>query len=151
MRRVRQVLVASALLALAACNAPADTVAAQAPSAATTETPPPLDPAIAAGEIPQRYHGSWDAEGGSCNTASQHWINIAARRITFHDGVGNAAGIGNDGDEPIVDLVMEGAAPMTLESIKLHLTTAGGREALLLLPGYDEPKGRPMPRFRCPA
>ena len=144
-------LAASVLLALAACDAPADTVAAQAPSAAPTETPPPLDPAIAAGEIPQRYHGSWDAEGGSCDPASQHWINIAARHITFHDGVGNAAGIGNDGDEPIVDLVMEGAAPMTLESVKLHLTTAGGREALLLLPGYDEPKGRPMPRFRCPA
>jgi len=148
-RKVRWLLVASALLALAACDAPADTVAAQAPAAAPTDTPPPLDPAIAAGEIPQRFHGSWDAEGGSCTPASQHWITIAARRITFHDGVGNAAGIGNDGADPIVDLVMEGAAPMTLESIKLQLTAVGEREALLLLPGYDEPKGRPLARFRC--
>ena len=149
---VRLALLASALLAVAACDAPQDTAVSQVPISPPAETPPPLDPAIAAGEIPQRYHGSWDAEGGSCDPASQHWINIVARRITFHDGVGNAAGIGNDGDEPIVDLVMEGAAPMTLESVKLHLTTVGGREGLLLLPGYeDPPQGRPMPLFRCPA
>ena len=149
MKGVRQVIVASVLLALAACDAPADTVAAQVPATPPAETPPPLDPAIAAGEIPQRYHGVWDTEGGSCNPASEHWISVSARRITFHDSVGNAAGIGNDGHDPIVDLVMEGAAPMTLESVKLHLTAAGGREALLLLPGYDEPKGRPLARFRC--
>ena len=76
-------------LILAGCGDQAADPAAQAPA----ETPipvepdggigdgagPPLDPAIAAGEIPARFHGVWDALTGTCDPASDMRVEIAKR------------------------------------------------------------------------
>jgi hypothetical protein len=140
---------------LAACGQPSSKAAPEAP--ATSATPaepdgaPPLDPAIAAGEIPARFHGVWDAVTGTCDPASELRVEIAARRITFYESVGNVSGVGSEGDDAIADLVMEGEGNAWIQPTRLSLATTPEGERLSLSDALaPEDPADPL-RKRCPA
>jgi len=146
---MRLALVAPALLALIACGAPQDAATPEAPAA--TPAAPGTEAGTEPGFIPARFHGVWDADGGKCAPGSEMRIEISGRHIAFHEALGSAAGVNIEGGDVIADLVMEGEGQTELRIVKLQLTSVGGREALLLLPGLEgEVPLRPVPHFRCP-
>ena len=108
------------------------------------------DPEILKGEIPVRYHGVWDYVRGSCSADSDMRMEIGPRRITFYESVGNVAGVGQDGDDAIADLIMEGEGETWVESTRLSLVEKDGK---MQLHTSDATKPRVIdkyPRKRCP-
>ena len=109
------------------------------------------DPAIAAGAIPARFHGVWDAVTGTCDPASDLRIEVTARRITFHESVGDVAGMGSEGDDAIADLVMEGEGETWVQPTRLSLEATPDGERLRLSDAVTpENPSQPL-RKRCPA
>jgi len=148
----------AALLLLAACGDQASEPAPDAPTETATPATPgsadaavQLDPAIAAGEIPARFHGVWDAVTGTCDAASDLRVAITARRIEFYESVGNVAGVGSEGDDAIADLVMEGEGETWVEPMRLSLETTPEGERLRLSDALKPESAEDLPRKRCPA
>lgn len=146
-------------LALSACNQPSDSApdaAAPTPAPATPaladdgpETEP--DPAIAAGEIPARFHGVWDAVTGTCDAASDMRVAITKRRIEYYESVGDVSGMGSDGDAAIADLVMTGEGQTWVLPTRLWIETTPDGERLHLGDATKPRTRDDLPRKRCPA
>jgi hypothetical protein len=154
---VRRLPLIALTLLLAACDSGTDP--------APTETPiqvepdggigdgagPPLDPAIAAGEIPARFHGVWDALTGTCDPASDMRVEITARRIEYYESVGDVSGMGNEGDDAIADLVMEGEGETWVQPTRLSLETLPDGERLRISDALKPESPDDPLRKRCPA
>jgi hypothetical protein len=154
--RISHLAIALAAMAvLAACGQPAADPAPEAPAAsplpAGTEGAPALDPAIAKGEIPARFHGVWDAVTGTCDPASDLRVEIAARRITFYESVGDVSGMGSEGDDAIADLVMEGEGETWVQPTRLALEATPDGERLRLSDALKPEDPADPLRKRCPA
>ncbi|WP_066530829.1 hypothetical protein [Erythrobacter sp. CCH5-A1] len=148
---------AAALLPLAACGSePEQQAAAPEPVAAATPATAqtgaaPLDPDIAKGEIPARFHGVWDAVSGTCDPASDLRVEIAARRIGFYESAGDVAGVGSEGSDAIADLVMEGEGESWVQTTRLSIETTPEGERLHLSDAAEPKVPDDNPRKRCPA
>jgi hypothetical protein len=145
------------LLALAACGGePQQQVAvpeAAAPATPATEQTDaaPLDPDIAKGEIPARFHGVWDAVSGTCDPGSDLRVEIAARRIGFYESAGDVAGVGSEGSDAIADLVMEGEGESWVQTTRLSIEATPEGERLHLSDAAEPKVPDNNPRKRCPA
>jgi hypothetical protein len=111
----------------------------------------PLDPAIAAGEIPARFHGVWDALTGTCDPASDMRVEITARRIEYYESVGDVSGVGSEGDDAIADLVMEGEGETWVQPARLSLETLPDGERLRISDALKPESPDDPLRKRCPA
>jgi hypothetical protein len=111
----------------------------------------PLDPAIAAGEIPARFHGVWDAVTGTCDPASDMRVEITARRIEYYESVGDVSGMGNEGDDAIADLVMEGEGETWVQPTRLAIETTPDGERLRISDALKPESPDDPLRKRCPA
>lgn len=149
-------------LTLAACDRPADPdpapeapaemlIPAEPDGSIADTAGPPADPAIAAGEIPARFHGVWDS--GDCSAASNTRVEITPRRIEYYESVGAVTQkTPASGGDALIAVAMEGEGMTWTDRIRLQITTSQGRDALLLLPQPDTDNAvRPVPRFPCPA
>lgn len=156
---MRPTALAMALL-LAACgqqqddaaplaDAPAETPEAAGSDAGSGMT---LDLDMATGRIPERFHGLWDSAADGCDPASDTRIRITGSRLEYYESVGDVSRVSAAGDDVIAELAMTGEGMTWTDRIRLQLTSAGGREALLVLPESGSDAGlRPAPRWRCPA
>ena len=144
-------------LLLAACDSGADPAPAETPIPVETGggirdgAGPPLDPAIAAGEIPARFHGVWDAVTGTCDPASDMRVEITGRRIEYYESVGDVSGMGSEGDDAIADLVMEGEGETWVQPTRLSLETTPEGERLRISDALKPESPDDLPRKRCPA
>jgi hypothetical protein len=111
----------------------------------------PLDPAIAAGEIPARFHGVWDAVTGTCDPASDMRVEVTARRIEYYESVGDVSGMGSEGDDAIADLVMEGEGETWVQPTRLSLETLPDGERLRISDALKPESPDDPLRERCPA
>ncbi|GAA0755927.1 hypothetical protein FHS52_000136 [Erythromicrobium ramosum] len=111
----------------------------------------PLDPAIAAGEIPARFHGVWDAVTGTCDPASDMRVEITSRRIEYYESVGDVSGMGSEGDDAIADLVMEGEGETWVQPARLSLETLPDGEQLRISDALKPESPDDPLRKRCPA
>ena len=148
---------AATFLALAACGGEAQQQAS-APEPAASMTPATaetdaasLDPDIAKGEIPSRFHGVWDAANGTCEPNSDLRVEITARRIGFYESVGNVAGVGSEANDAIADLVMEGEGESWVQTTRLSIETTPEGERLHLSDAAKPKVPDDYPRKRCPA
>lgn len=143
-------------LALASCGSETDPPREPTPpqSAPSPQAPPlaerqEADPDIAKGEIPQRFHGVWDYEKGTCDPTSDMRMVIAARQIDFYESTGLVSGVGQDGASAIADLVMSGEGEEWFETLRLTLSEDGNR--LETSDASQPPVKDAYPRKRCPA
>ncbi len=68
----------------------------------------PADDALAKVEIPERFRGVWDYEGGTCDPASDLRTQISGDQIRFYESTGEVVSVELDGDKAIVELAMTG-------------------------------------------
>ncbi len=135
------------LLALAACSQsepePAET-ATVAPKQTSTPTAAPL-PRVAV--MPDRFHGIWDYEKGTCDPASDLRVEIAERGITFYESHGAVTGLTVESPEAVVvDLAMEGEGEKW--TIRRRFTLSNDDQTLTPEAVGEEPF-EPMPLKRC--
>jgi hypothetical protein len=150
---MRIVLAAPLLLLLASCGQQE-----RAPEA-PVETPIPVEPdggigdgagppeAVSGETIPARFHGVWDAEGGSCDPASELRVEIGPDRIEFYESVGEVTAVTEEDGRVLADLALEGEGETWANSLALSLD--GER---LSIDDPDAPggsSGAPV-RVRCP-
>lgn len=107
------------------------------------------DPDIAMGEIPARFQGVWDYEGGTCSPESDLRLEISDRDITFYESYGAVSGIGQDGEDAIADLVMEGEGDSWVQPTRLSLVETSDGIRLHLSDGAEPKVPDDMPRKRC--
>lgn len=141
---------------LAACDSGADPAPAETPIARESGSMNdgaglPLDPAIAIGEIPARFHGVWDAVTGTCDPASDMRVEITARRIEYYESVGDVSGMGSEGDDAIADLVMEGEGETWVQPTRLSLEAMPDGERLRISDALKPESPDDPLRKRCPA
>jgi len=154
-------------LGLGACRAeapePPEAAAAGAPPAPAASTPAAATPAPApspslapdtpvANTIPARFHGVWDAEGGSCDRWSDARLEISAHEIAFYESRGSVLEVreGKDGAARVV-LAMRGEGEEWEMGLTLTVTGAGAGERLVALIDPDgEVVLRPIRLKRCP-
>lgn len=154
---VRRLPLIAMTLLLAACESGTDPVPAETPIPVEPDggigdgAGPPLDPAIAAGEIPKRFHGVWDAVTGRCDPASDMRVSITARRIEYYESVGDVSGMGSEGDDAIADLVMEGEGETWVQPTRLSLETLPEGERLRISDALKPESPDDPLRKRCPA
>ncbi len=153
---VRRLPLIALTLMVAACDSGADPAPAETPIASETGgisdgADQPLDPAIAAGEIPARFHGVWDALTGTCDPASDMRVEITARRIEYYESVGDVSGMGNEGDDAIADLVMEGEGETWVQPTRLAIETTPDGERLRISDALKPESPDDPLRKRCPA
>jgi len=159
---IRDGVLSIAIIALAACGAEAEeedrqevpeTIEAPAnqPESEETETGQEdvIEAEVAEAQIPERYHGVWDYEGGTCAPESDLRMEIKAREIVFYESIGTVSGAREDGDDAIADLAMEGEGETWEDSLRLSLV--GDSEAQRLhTSDATEPKVLDdLPRKRC--
>jgi hypothetical protein len=153
---MRRLPLIAVTLLLAACDSGADPAPVETPIASETGSMsdgagPRLDPAIAAGEIPARFHGVWDAVTGTCDPASDMRVEITARRIEYYESVGDVSGMGNEGDDAIADLVMEGEGETWMQPTRLSLEAMPDGERLRISDALKPESPDDPLRKRCPA
>lgn len=142
-------------LGVVACSPAEDTSAPGEPE--TTATPDDsfvsdktiTDPAISNGEIPARFTGVWDYVGGTCSPDSDMRMEIAPRAITFYESVGAVAGVGQDGDDAIADLAMEGEGEKWVNSLRLSLVEVDGETQLHTSDATKPKVADEFPRKKC--
>ncbi|WP_271438179.1 hypothetical protein [Pontixanthobacter luteolus] len=108
---------------------------------------PPLDEL--AGNIPARFQGVWDYVGGTCNPASDMRTEIKPRQILYYESLGLVAGVGSEGSDALVDLVMEGEGEQWVQVSRLSLSADG--KTLSVSDGTKPKVKDEYPRKRCPA
>ena len=151
-------IVLAALAGLTACGsepasdapAPDAAVTATAPIATPVATPSP-SPAVAAGEIPARFRGVWDAVTGTCDAASDMRVEIAARRIEYYESVGAVSGVRADGEDAIVELAMEGEGESWEQASRLALQSTPDGERLRITDASQPARSDGPLRKRCAA
>lgn len=155
MRPIRFALFAPALLALAACGAGEESAASDAPEAAPAGPKfypglSQLDPDIATGRIPARFHGVWDDANGDCDPGSYKRISITARQIEYPGSIGLVSGMGSEGGDAIADLVMVTGGQTWVEPTRLsyEITAEGERLRMRDARQPEDPDG--LLRKRCP-
>lgn len=109
-----------------------------------------IDPDILKGEIPARYHGVWDYVKGSCSPESDMRMEVTARRITFYESIGDVAGMGQDGEDAIADLVMQGEGETWTQSTRLALVQVDGQTQLHVSDATKAKAIDEYPRKLCP-
>ncbi|MFU7527613.1 hypothetical protein [Qipengyuania sp. ASV99] len=144
-------------LALASCGGAPEPADETVPS----ETPIPVEPdgglgdgagpppADTPGMIPARYLGVWDYVGGTCSRDSDMRMEIAPRSITFYESFGQVAGVGQDGDDAVADLVMEGEGETWVNVLRLSLVEKGGQTLLHTSDGTAPKVADEYPRKKC--
>lgn len=114
------------------------------------DTPPQRTPEATAIAIPARYHGVWDAVGGSCQPSSDLRVEIEPQRIIFYESVGSVTGMSSRGSDAVAELAMEGEGEQWSRSLRMTLSGEGGSERLVLADALETPRGNPIPLTRCP-
>lgn len=153
---MRQIMALFFVLGLAACGgepeAPAatETGTVAAPGSSTPDETI-TDPAIRNGEIPARFIGVWDYVGGTCSPDSDMRMEIAPRTITFYESVGAVAGVGQDGEDAIADLAMEGEGEKWVNSLRLSLVEVDGETQLHTSDATKPKVADEFPRKKCPS
>ncbi len=155
---MRSLLVIALAMVLTACerqaeptpDSPAETAISVEPDGdigvqAKTQT----DANATAGEIPARFHGIWDAIAGNCDASSDTRVEIAARRIEYFESVGEVSGMGSDGDDAIVDLVMEGEGETWVQPSRLSLEATSAGERLRITDATKPESSQGILRKRC--
>lgn len=149
---MRTTLLLIGLLSLCACGtepeAPAGPEATSAPDDFVSDETI-TDPAMAKAEIPARYLGVWDYVGGTCSPDSDMRMEIAPRQITFYESIGMVAGIGQDGDDAIADLAMEGEGETWVNSLRLSLVEVDGETQLHTSDATKSKVVDEYPRKKC--
>ena len=144
---MRRFIVPLAALTLAACGqgepAPAETAAAAEAPAAPVPAPTP----VAAALVPDRFHGIWDAETGSCDPTSDMRVEIAERGITFYESHGAVTAVAVESPEAIVaDLAMQGEGEKW--TMRRRFTLSNG-DRTLTPEAVGDKQFEPMPLKRC--
>jgi hypothetical protein len=143
-------LVASVVLALAACQ-PSETELAGAPQepAAAAEpapgaAPTPAEPPPLSVEIPARFHGKWDASLEECGRASIMTLTVSGKELRFHESLGEIQTITPMGENAVmVSGPFEGEGESWQGEMKLELSADGDT-----LTATNN--GTATPRVRCP-
>jgi len=131
-------LLLAAAVALGACGSErSEAEALPAPEPAGTaagpaETSAPATAAAAA--IPARFLGIWDAETGTCESASAElMLRIARDGIGFYESHGTVTAVTARGDGTVaIDLAMEGEGDTWEMSMTLTLMGQGADERLVV-------------------
>ena len=147
---MRRSILPLAALALAACSQaePAPSETASPEPRATAPSPTPTAPAPVA-LVPDRFHGIWDAETGTCDPASDMRVEIAERGITFYESHGAVTAVAVDSPEVIVvDLAMQGEGEKW--TMRRRFTLSKGGQSLTPTSADGDPF-EPMPLKRCQA
>ena len=107
---MRTALVFLASFAVVGCDGAADVSAPPASEQQATleQQAAPADDALAKVEIPERFRGVWDYEGGTCDPASDLRTQISGDQIRFYESTGEVVSVELDGDKAIVELAMTG-------------------------------------------
>lgn len=106
-------------------------------------------PTKAAAAIPQRYHGVWDYEGGTCAPESDLRMEVKANEIVFYESYGAVTGADEDGDDAVIALAMEGEGDTWTQSLRLALVGEGAEQRLHTSDGSKPKQPDPLPRKRC--
>ena len=101
---MRTALVFLASFAVAGCDGGANV----SDPPASLQQAAPADDALAKVEIPERFRGVWDYEGGTCDPASDLRTQISGDQIRFYESTGEVVSVELDGDKAIVELAMTG-------------------------------------------
>lgn len=102
------------------------------------------------GNIPAAYLGVWDAVTGTCDPASDGRMEIEPRKITYYESVGMVSGTGTDGDDAVVDLVMEGEGETWTQSTRLSLVETADGQRLHVTDATKPKVEDEFPRKKCP-
>lgn len=157
MNIMRLALVSILVLSTAACS-PSAEEPVQEPVA--TETPISVEPDGGIGDgagpipdrpgsIPVRFQGVWDYVGGTCSPESDMRMEIKGREILYYESIGQVSGIGTEGDDALVDLVMEGEGEQWVQVSRLSLSNDG--KTLSVTDGEEPKLSDQYPRKKCPA
>ena len=153
-------LTAAPALLLAACGSQTDRTPAapETPEVVTADTEgterPATTPDGPLTAIPARFHGVWDAEGGSCMAASDLRLEVEAREIGFYESRGTVTGVSETADgAAAITLAMEGEGERWDMAVTLAHTGSGAGERLAVTwPAHDRvPAPQPILLRRCPS
>ena len=145
---MRRSILSLAVLALSACSqgepAPSETAS---PAPAGTAAASPAAPARIA-LVPDRFHGIWDAETGSCDPSSDMRVEIAERGITFYESHGAVTAIAVESPDAIVaELAMQGEGEKW--TMRRRFTLSNGDRTLTPAAVDPSEQFEPMPLKRC--
>lgn len=142
---MRPILPTLALLALAACSQP-EPAPSETASADPAAVPSPV-PAAQVAVVPDRFHGIWDAETGTCEPSSDMRTEIAERGITFYESHGAVTRVTVESPEVVtIDLAMQGEGESW--TMRRRFTLSNGDRTLTPEAVGDEAFA-PMPLKRC--
>lgn len=151
---MRAALLAAAL-ALAACEGEpqqeaATPVATATPSAAAADkAEPPANATPEAAVIPVEFLGVWDAETGSCDPASDLWLDIREDTITFCESVSTVESVRDDAGTAMVTLAIEGEGEKWTQRLGLRFFDGG--TSLMIIDPERPGDAEQNFRKRCPA
>ncbi len=170
---MRIMLMVSAVASLAACGEAAEQRDANEETSGpiAAETPIPVEPdggigdgalpldeaqGIAANEIPERFHGVWDALTGTCARASDLRIEIKPKEIVFYESYGRVFEVERVEGSLAVSLAMEGEGETWEERLGFSLSDDGSeltQTHLIEVEGSPPPPVKippPLTRKKCP-
>lgn len=138
---MRLAILSLALLTLAACS---DGAAAPADAAKPDEAP--IAAPAQALLVPDRFHGIWDYEKGSCDPASDIAPRLRSAGSPFYESHGAVTALTVESPERItVELAMQGEG----EKWTMTRTFALSQGDTILTPTGGGGTGKPMPLKRC--
>ncbi len=119
------------------------------PDGGTGAGAPPLAE-VQATTIPEKYRGTWDADAGSCDAASDMRMEIGAQGIDFYESHGDVTAVKPGGkDGIIVSLAMEGEGEEWNIERRLDLSADG--KILSTSDAGAPPDQKPLSLKRCKA
>ena len=148
---MRTALVFLASFAVVGCDGGADVSAPPASEQQATleQQAAPADDALTKVEIPERFRGVWDYEGGTCDPASDLRTQISGDQIRFYESTGEVVSVELDGDKAIVELAMTGEGESwTQTSALIH--NAGSDTLIFQADAYAVNPDVTNNRKRCP-
>jgi len=107
------------------------------------------EPELVEAQIPERYHGVWDYEGGSCAPESDLRMEVKPREIVFYESIGTVSDAREEDGDAIADLAMEGEGDTWEDSLRLSLEGEGEAQRLHTSDANKAKVPDQLPRKRC--
>ena len=138
-------------------------VACSKETAVSSETPIPVEPDGGIGDgapplpdsgdettgvaqIPERFRGVWDADGGTCDPYSDMRLEIEADQVLFYESGGQVRSLQIEGDSMRLDLAMSGEGETWRSLLQFTLRDDGTLHVVdAATPNAEDP----IPRKRC--